>query len=354
VIDLEKKVFVNDVCLDLATIGMGNPWGIKCSKDGKFMAIAHAGSNDLSVIKYPPFIDTVIARSSRGVDMQKDFTSMLKSRQRVPVKTKGPRELAIIGNKIYTAGYFDDEAARMERFNVVWDDDIRSTTYQIGESQKWTGLRHGENNFYDASLCYQKWQSCHSCHPFTRPDALNWILGGGAVTTPKNAKSMLYSWWTPPTTWTGRRGHAESSIKAGIQLELFQSPSDELADPLDTLFMYLKPMPSPRLDKGRLSEAAMRGKAIFYNRNKVDCIICHPPPLFTDNLGWNTTLPDPYDANPTWITPNLREAWRTGPYGHIGGQWGIREILEIKGHSTNYLNLDLQEMDDLVEYVESL
>ena len=354
VIDLENRSFVNDVCLDLSTIGMGNPWGIECSKNGEFMAIAHAGCNDLSVIQYQPFIDTVVARSAAGIDLQQNFTTMVKSRARVQVKTKQPRAVTIIGDHIYTIGYFDDPGARMERFVVRFDDDMFAKTYVVGESVAWNGEREGENNFYDASLCFQEWQSCHSCHPLTRPDALNWILGGGAKQFPKNAKTMLYSWWTPPTTWTGRRGHAEASIKAGIELELFQAPTDAVADPLDTLFMNLKPMPSPKLVKGRLSEAAQRGKIIYYNKNKVDCIVCHPPPLFTDNKGWNTTIPDPYDANPTWITPHLKEAWRTGPYGHIGGQWGIREILEIRGHSTNYLDLELQEMEDLVEYVESL
>ena len=354
VIDLEQQRFVNDVCLDLSTIGMGNPWGIKCTKDGEFMVVAHAGCNELSIIQYKPFIDTVIARSAAGIDLQQNFTTMVKSRERVPVGTRQPRALAIIGKKVYTAGYFDDPGARLERYVINVGSDYFPKTYLIGEKQAWTGEREGDNNFYDAALCFQKWQSCHSCHPLTRPDALNWILGGGAAQFPKNAKTMLYSWWTPPTTWTGRRGHAEASIKAGIELELFQAPTDKVADPLDTLFMYLKPMPSPKLVKGRLSESAMRGKKIFYDRNKVDCIICHPPPLFCDKIQRQTTIPDPYDANINWVTPHLREAWRTGPYGHIGGQWGIREVLEIRGHSTNYLDLDIQEQEDLVEYVESL
>lgn len=354
VIDLKKKEFVNDVCLDLATIGMGNPWGIKCSKDTSFIAVAHSGSNDLSVIQYRPFIDTVVSRTAAGIDLQRNFTTMAKTRDRVQVITRQPRTLAIIGNRIYTAGYFDDPGARMERYVVKFGDEYPKKTYLIGEKQAWTGEREGDKNFYDASLCFQEWQSCHSCHPFTRPDALNWILGGGANQFPKNAKSMLYAWWTPPTTWTGRRGHAEASIKAGIELELFQAPTDKVADPMDTLFMYLRPMPSPYLEKGRLSEAAKRGKKIFYDKNKVDCIVCHPPPLFCDKIARQTTIPDPFDNNTSWITPHLIEAWRTGPYGHLGGQWGIREVLEITGHSTNYSSLELQEQDDLVEYVESL
>jgi cytochrome c peroxidase len=242
----------------------------------------------------------------------------------------------------------------MEMFIVGQSGSRSKKTYSIGDPVPWTGERNGESNFYDAALCFQKWQSCHSCHPLTRPDALNWILGGGAIVAPKNAKNMLYAWWTPPTTWTGRRGHAQVSIVAGIELELFRQATSELAAPLDTLFMELKPMPSFKLEKGRLSAAAQRGKEIYYDQNRVDCIVCHPPPLFTDNKFWNTGVPDPFDANTQWVTPSLTECWRTGPYGHLGSYWGIREILELPGHSNASKKLTMEEIDDLVAYVESL
>jgi mono/diheme cytochrome c family protein len=328
---------------------------VRCTDDGEFMVVPHAGSNELSIIKIDELLDTVLARTARGEDMQKEFTSMLNSRKRVRVTTKGPREIAIIGRTAYVAGYFNDfDETQLEEFEISLSTTRAMTSYQLGEIQAWSGERHGESNYFDGALCFQKWQSCHSCHPLTRPDALNWILGGGAVVAPKNAQSMLYSWGTPPTTWTGRRGHCQQSIIAGIELELFRAATRELAAPLDTLFQYLKPMMSPYLVKGRLSEAAQRGKAIYYDEGKVDCIECHPPPLFTDNQYWNTGVPDPFDANINWMTPHLAETWRTGPYGHLGSYWGVREILELDTHSNAYEELTVKEMDDLVEYVLSL
>lgn len=365
-IDLEKRKFVNDVCLDLSMVGMSNPWGVKCTPDGEYMVVMHAGANEMSIIKLKDLIDTALARTAEGIDMQKDFTSMLESRKRVPVNTKGPRELAILKRKendfytVFTAGYFDDKDALMEEFKIDMKTARPCGTFQIGEPMAWNGERNGESNFYDGSLCFQKWQSCHSCHPLTRPDALNWILGGGAVTAPKNAKSMLYSWWTPPTTWTGRRGHAQQSIVAGIELELFRTPTRDLAAPIDTFFMYLKPMMSPKLVKGRLSDLAQRGRKIYYDSTRVDCWKCHPAPLFTDLIFWDAGVPDPYDANTNWKTPHLAECWRTGPYGHLGSYWGMREILELEGHSNAVKKLDVdpagdgKEMEALIEYVLSL
>ena len=143
---------------------------------------------------------------------------------------------------------------------------------------------------------------------------------------------------------------------AGIELELFRVPTRDLAAPIDTFFMNLKPMLSPHLVKGRLSESAQRGRAIYYNQKKVDCFKCHPAPLFTDLLFWNAGVPDSYDANTQWKTPHIQECWRTGPYGHLGSFWSMREILVLEGHSNAIKNLnpDSGEMDDLVEYVLSL
>jgi YVTN family beta-propeller protein len=365
-IDLEKKKFVNDVCLDLAMVGMSNPWGVKCTPDGEYMVIVHAGANEMSIIHLQDMIKMVLDSTTAGVDLQKHFTIMLDSRKRVQVNTKGPRTVAILKKKendfysVFTAGYFDDEAASMEEFKIDLKTSRPEDTYVIGDPVAWNGERNGESNYYDGALCFQKWQSCHSCHPLTRPDALNWILGGGAITAPKNAKSMLYSWWCPPTTWTGRRGHCQQSIVAGIELELFRVPTRDLAAPLDTFFMYLKPMMSPYLVKGRLSELARRGREIYYDSTRVDCWKCHPAPLFTDMIFWDAGVPDPYDANVQWKTPHLAETWRTGPYGHLGSYWGVREICELRGHSNAIDKLDIdpagdgKEMEALVEYVLSL
>ncbi|MBN1306340.1 MAG: YncE family protein, partial [Chitinispirillaceae bacterium] len=179
-IDIKERKFINDVSLDLLNCGLANPWGVKCTRDGQYMIIAHAGANELSLINLPRMIDTVLARSAKGEDLQREFTVLKECRKRLQVITKGPRALAIAGTSVFTTGYFDDAAATMEEFLLDTSRSRPIGTYVIGEPQPWNGERNGENNFFDASLCFQKWQSCHSCHPFTRPCALNWILGGGA------------------------------------------------------------------------------------------------------------------------------------------------------------------------------
>ncbi len=356
VIDMARKKLVNDVCLDLNDMGTGNPWGVRCVKTSdtarQFMVIAHAGSNELSIIHVPAMLKTVLENTEPWTDMKMNFTALLECRRRVPVLTKGPRAVAIVGDTAYTTGYFDDREAKMEKIPISLNTSRPSEFLPVGTPQAWNAERNGESNFYDASLCFQKWQSCHSCHPMTRPDALNWILG--SIDELKNTRNMLSAWWNPPICWSGKNMHAYNGIRAGIELKLFRTATQELAIPMDTFFMYLKPIPSPHRVKGRLSETAMRGKAIFYDTCKVDCSKCHPAPKFTDNKAWNTTIPDPYDSNRGWVTPPINEMWRTGPYGHLGSYRNVREIIEYPGHSNAGEKLTAQQMDDLVAYVMSL
>ncbi len=352
IVDIKAQKVINSICLDRSSRGFGNPWGLVCSEEGKHLCVAHAGSNEISIIDLPYFI----SKAQEPKDHSSDFSVLINTtanvrRKEIPVSVKNPRALAVVDDILYTAGYFSDS---LEYFNL----DLTSTSSPLGKialgpHQPMTTERIGESYFYDAKICLQNWQSCHSCHPFTRPDALNWVLGGGN-NTPKNAKSMLYSWWTPPTQWSGRvRTHAQESIRAGIQVELFRHPEEWIAVPLDTFFMNMRAVPSPNLVKGRLSEAAQRGKNLYY-QGKIDCRYCHGGPLFTDNLWHNAGVIDPYDVNNQWVTPNLIEAWRTAPYGHIGSYEKIEDIMKLPNHSNAGEVLSSDEFNDLVQYILSL
>jgi len=346
IIDIKAGKLLNDVTLDRATMGSANPWGVACTKDGSILSIVHSGSNELSVID----LKEMLIKASSGKELSRDFLALYTIRQKVPVKGKAPRALAIVGNKAYTAGYFE---STIEVFDLSLTATTASATIALGDPQPLTPTRKGEFHFYDASICYEKWQSCHSCHPFTRPDALNWILNS-PTSAPKNAKSMLHAWWTAPMSWAGKRpaaGGLDGSIRMGISTELFIQPQEEVAVPMDAFFMRLKPVPSPHLVKGRLSESALRGKAIF---SKVACDFCHPAPLFTSKKFHNCGVEDPWDANTQWDDPSLIEAWRTGPYNHIGSHETIEEIILLKGHSMEASKLSPQELKDLVEYTLSL
>ena len=349
IIDIENDTLLNDVALDYATQGLSNPWGVRTSDDGAYVGIAHAGSDDLTLIDLPQ----LIVKAKAGADLSHDFNAIMAIKKISRLSIRSPRAIAFVDNKVYLPGYFSDS---MSIVTVTSLSDITREYTPLGDYIPRTMERQGESNFIDATICFQRWQSCFSCHPFTRPDALNWILNSPNSFT-KNVKSMLLTWQTPPGSWAGKRQHAggpDGSIRSGISQELFLYPSEDIALPLDTFIMRLKPVPSPFLEKGRLSAAAERGKKVY---TQVACNYCHPAPLYTDNLFHNAGVPDPFDANTQWDTPTVIETWRTSPYGHLGSYenlQGLKDILLLQAHSIGAASLSKADFDDLVEFVLSL
>lgn len=345
IIDIKSGKLVNDVELDNATVGYANPWGVAQTSDSKFLCVLHSGSHVMTVIDYSKLISLATA----GKDLSHDFITLYSSKNAIRLKIKAPQSLTMIGNKAFITGMYSDS---MQVLTVTALTPAEGTKISLGESKPLNAERQGAFNFSDAYKCVQQWQSCFSCHPFARPDALNWMLAS-EVTRQRNVKSMLYAWWTPPTAWTGRRPHAggqDGSIRMGIYYELLMEVTEEVAVPMDSFMMYMKPVMSPFLVKGRLSASAIRGKEIF----NTWCKGCHPAPLYTDNKFYDAGVPDTSDQTLDWNTPSLIEAWRTAPYGHLGSYDKIKEIISLRAHSVGASKLTDSEKNDLVEFVSSL
>lgn len=346
IIDMENQTLYNDVELDDNRLGVANPWNIACTDDSKWLCVAHAGYDMVTVIDMPAMFDKLVGKE----DVSHEFTFIREIKKTVTTHVRSPRSIVAIGSNVYVTGYFSSSIDIIDLDAVS----LLSTEYPLAPEKPITAQRKGESHFYDANLCVGHWQSCHSCHPFTRPDGLNWILSDSYLNSPKNAKSMLLTFQTPPTNWTGRRNDAFESVRAGVRLELQMEPSADVCLAIDTFFLRLKPVPSPNLVKGKLSESAQRGREIYYNTQKVDCFYCHPAPLFTHLKKANAGVVDNYDPRTEWDTPSIIEGWRTGPYNHIGSHETIEEVVSQPGHSKDVNQLSSDEFEDLIEYILSL
>ena len=127
-------------------------------------------------------------------------------------------------------------------------------------------------------------------------------------------------------------------------------------------------------DKKAMSEAAIRGKELFFG--KAVCSSCHSGPNFTDNafhnlgVGFDKPTIDIGREKVSKLkgdrgafkTPTLREIKKTGPYMHDGSHKTLKEVVEYynKGGTPNdYLDeeifpleLSKQEIEDLVTFME--
>lgn len=374
IIDTAAKKLVNAVLLDDVDLGAANPWGVACSADGKTLCVAHAGTHEISVIniagvfeklsKIPADQKAAAGQASkkddRGIyasatlaDVPNDLAFLVDLRTRVKLDGNSPRGIAIVGNKVYAAQYFSDSLAVVD----LAAKPEKAVSLALGPKPELTVQRKGELIFNDATRCFQHWQSCATCHPDARVDALNWDLMNDGLGTPKNNKSMLLAHKTPPSMWAGVRPNAESGVRSGMTHILFAVRPEEEMVAIDEYLKALEPVPSPHLVNGQLSESAKRGKAIF-EREQVGCAKCHPAPLFTDMLLHDVGSEGPFDRRAKFDTPTLVEVWRTAPYMHDGHFLTIKELLaKDNKHGKKHgdvEHLSQQELDDLVEYVLSL
>jgi YVTN family beta-propeller protein len=374
IIDVAAKKLVNTVLLDDVDLGAANPWGVACSADGRSICVAHAGTHELSVIDAPglleklarvpadakaaasrpaPKDDRGIYASTTAADVPNDLAFLVDLRRRIELGGVGPRGVAILGGKAYVTQYYCDKLAVVDLSAAA---DRPVSTIALGPEPKLSTVRRGEILFNDATICFQHWQSCGTCHPDSRVDALNWDLMNDGLGNPKNNKSMLLAHRTPPSMWSGVRPNAESAVRSGITHILFAVRPEEEACAIDDYLKSLKPVPSPRLVRGQLSAAAQRGKTLFQSE-KIGCATCHPAPLYTDLKLHDVGSEGPYDHRTTFVTPTLVEVWRTAPYLHDGHYLTIKELLKEGGHSRsggNVEGLSDQQIDDLVEFVLSL
>jgi DNA-binding beta-propeller fold protein YncE len=183
IIDVRLMKLTATVLLDSVDQGAANPWGVACSADGAWVAVSHAGSHEVSLI------DRVALHRAlagpKGANSADDLSFLNGMQRRLAVPGKGPRGLVIAGNRVVTTEYFTDTLAVIDLTTPA------ASGISLGPLAEPSIVRKGELAFNDASRCFQRWQSCASCHPDSRTDALNWDLMNDGLGNPKNTRNML-------------------------------------------------------------------------------------------------------------------------------------------------------------------
>ncbi len=361
VIDAISNKFVNTVLLDNLDLGAANPHDAACTKDGKHLVVTHSGTHELSLIDAEAMhkkLDAVKSgKSTAAASPINDLAFMVGIRRRIPLEGIGPRDVIIADNKAFVAEYFTGSLGVV---NLAPPEVSKVSSISLGVEPELTLARKGEMLFHDASCCYQKWQSCSTCHPAdARGDGINWDLLNDGIGNPKQTKSLLLSHETTPAMITGIRPDAETAVRAGLKYIQFSARPEEDAVAMDEYLKSLKPIPSPYLKmnasgKTELSEAAKRGKELFV---KARCADCHNGQYYTDQKKYNVGLGTGREKDTLFDTPSLVEIWRTAPYLYDGRAAAIKDVLtkfnkDNRHGSTS--DLTDEQLNDLAEFVLSL
>lgn len=371
IIDAQQDTFLTSVLLDDVDLGSGNPWGIQCTEDGDKLIVASSGTQEAFVIDRTKLHQRITEtdngtytrtyKSLKDIPNYTNFTDGIKQRIKFPSQAQNPRELSISSGNVYFGNYISGDISVLKLSDMSW------SSISLGTQPETDRVRRGEALWYDATYCYQQWESCASCHPDARMDSINWDNLNDGLGNPKSAKSMLYAHRTPPAMATGIRETAERGVRAGMQFIQFNTLSEDDMLNIDAYLMALKPEQSPYLNKDcTLSETvqldsmntgnAKNGKTLF----EANCATCHMGPLFTDNLNHTTRMYKNYgwerEKNTTYNTPSLVEVWRTGPWGIDGRYKTIYDYINASNNSKPEDERISNEQDirDIAAYVMSI
>lgn len=368
IVDANEKTLLATVLLDDVERGAANPWGVAVTADGRQLCVAHAGTSELSILdavglherlKKPgatpdpkkPQKPKVAPDLAPAPDTADDLSFLVGLRRRVPLGGVGAQAVAVAGRTAYVAEFFTDSLAVVDLASGTVD------PIPLAPRPTLTSARRGRMLFESAKLCFQNWQSCESCHPGARADGLNWDLMNDGIGNPKNTRNMLLSQQSGPVMALGVRENTLAAVRAGIAHIQFADRPERDATDVEAYIRSLEPAPSPRLVDGRLSAAAERGKQIFLDP-KTNCLQCHPAPHYSDKLMHDVGTATALERAPNgFLTPGLREAWRTAPYLHDGRYLTVKQLLVEGRHGAkngNLASLTEQQIDDLVEFVLSL
>ncbi len=343
VLDVEQQNNYATILLDEPERGAAGSWGVDANNS--YIAVAHSGTHDYSLIHYQQMLDKLNTIEDKEI-LSYDLSFLGDIRQRYKVEGNGPRHIKLSNNKVYAALYFSDciHVADLGNHQL-------KHTIEMNPGLQIDSVRLGEIVFNDASHCFQQWQSCNGCHPNdARTDGLNWDLLNDGIGNPKNCKSMLLAHETPPAMVTGIRPTAKVAVRAGFRHIQFAQVDEADARAVDKYLLSLKPVPSPYLVDGQLSEKAQKGQLVF---KQAGCAYCHPAPYYTDEKKHDIGTPGKSDRTSLWDTPTLIEVWRTAPYLHDGRSASILDMLKEEKHGLKKELSDI-ELEQLAEYVLSL
>ena len=340
IIDVAKQEFIGAVVVDEPERGAEGIWSIVCNDETLF--ITHSGTHEISVIDHKAMLDKFLNYPNKSM-LDYDLRFLYGLRKRIPLEGNGPRKMIMENGKLYIPTYFADI------LNIVDAQTCEIATVNLNPDREESAENKGERYFNDASHCFQNWQSCNGCHPGdARTDGMNWDLMNDGVGNSKNCKSLLFSHPTPPSMISGIRETAEWAVRAGFKFIQFFDITEEDAVCVDAYLKSLRPVPSPYLVDGELSDLAKEGRKIF---EKLNCTECHSGPYYTD-LKMHRIGED-IEFEKGWDTPTLREVWRTAPYLFDGRAATMEEVFEIHKHGIDK-KVSKKEIKALTEYVNSL
>lgn len=341
------------ISLDVPGEAVADPHDLEISSDGQRLVASAAGTHELLVYRLPdlPFV----AQGGPGDLIDRSLQNDRERFDRIPL---GGRPLGLRidpdNRTVYVANYLRNSVQVVDLPTRQLRGEI-----DLGGPDNKTLVRKGMEIFYDGQRSLDQWYSCHSCHQDggvnSRPmDTMN----DGTEMTLKTVLPLHRLAQTFPWTWHGWQHDLSEAMHTSITSTMQGKPpsqEDERA-----LIAFLAAMPEPPnpflTADGGLSEAASRGKQLFFSR-KAGCADCHHGANYSDGKIHDVGLGSESDHYQGYNTPSLVGTYRKVRWLHNGKARSLESVLD-EFHRPEMVNgeggLSEQETADLVEFLRSL
>ena len=376
-LDVDGRRILATVLLDDVDRGAANPWAVAWSGDARRLFVTHAGTHEVSAIDFAALLGKLAQRPAQGAGepatTTDDLSFLAECRERVKLAGRGPRAMAVAGERAYVAGYFSDTLETLETgprpatpSRVLLGPPARLSPDPAADSQESppgtpcaaspaSQLRQGEALFNDATICFQGWQRLRKLP--LRGRARGWAELGLAQRRPRKPEEHQEPLAGSQDPARHEHGRAHLGRGGGAR----RPPAHSLCGSFRgsgrsarCLAQEPESHAQPECGNRGLSAAAERGRALF-NRPGIGCASCHKPGLFTDLQSYDVGTAGPTDQGAReFDTPSLVEVWRTAPYLHDGSAATLRDVLTARNRSQRHgrtSRLSEQELSDLVEYL---
>lgn len=394
IIDVVQKKAYATLLLDRINEGAADPWGVDLSDDGNSLWVSLSGVHQVAKVDLKNLHMLIqgnipsefIANNNSNVPLwpnkryKRDYTRPLSDIwfhiQRDPSYIKllqndmgalwgagllqiirlpgqGPRGIAVSpsNSQVAVAAYYDGKVFFLDTSNGSLQN-----TVSLGSNSPESLVRKGERMFNDATTTKQSWLSCTTCHPGGRADGHNWDLLNDGIGNPKNAKSLLYTFQTPPVMSTGVREDAATAVNAGMKFIKFKVPEPGEFEALSAYLEEEKAEKSPYRVNGQFTSEALEGKALF--EGSANCAGCHSGPYYTDLQKYDVGTTHELDKGvEEFDTPHLHELWKSAPYLHDGTAATLKEVFTVHNPNNRHgstTQLTDQQLNNLVAFLQQI
>ena len=350
---LDGASYREAISLDVPGEAVADPHDLEISADQKTLVASASGTHELLVYRLNdlPFVsqggpgDLI----DRGLQRDRDRFHRIE----VGGRPMGLR-IASDNSTVFVANYLHNSVQVVDLKARELVDEIA-----LGSAQEKTLARTGMEIFFDGRRSLDQWYSCHSCHQDgginARPmDTMN----DGSEMSLKTVLPLYHVTETFPWTWHGWQTDLTQAMEKSITSTMQgEPPSSEDKRALIAFLATLKSPPNPfRNSDGTLSDAAKRGKKVFFSR-KAACADCHNGPNYSDGKIHDVGLGSKSDHYKGYNTPSLIGVYRKVRLLHTGRARDLDRVINDL-HRPEMVNgegdLSEQEAADLIEFLKSL